>query len=117
LSLRKQGIGLSELAPFARQYKYIKKLGAHEDQIESFIANNMNGANSLRPEKIIDLSNLLFDIAKSEAIPPVDVPIYTKQKLEEKNRLEEQIQEAGAILQSKNVVDDKRIQSIKRTPE
>jgi hypothetical protein len=60
----------------------------------------MNGANSLPPEKIIDLTNQLFDIAKSES---TDVPVYTKQKLEEKNRLEEQIQEAGTVLQSKNV--------------
>ena len=63
----------------------------------------MNGANSLPPEKIIDFTNQLFDIAKSESIPPAEVPVYTKQKLEEKNRLEEQIQEAGTVLQSKNV--------------
>ena len=63
----------------------------------------MNGANSLPPEKIIDLTNQLFDIAKSESIPPAEVPDYIKQKLEEKQRLEEQIQEAGATLQSKNV--------------
>src|SRR5438445_8029102 len=53
--LKKQGIGLNELAPFVRQYNYIKNLGADADQIESFIANCMNGANSLPPEKIIDL--------------------------------------------------------------
>ena len=78
-------------------------MGADQDQIESFIVNCMNGANSLPPEKIIDSTNQLFDIAKSESIPPAEVPVYTKQKLEEKNRLEEQIQEAGTVLQSKNV--------------
>ena len=31
------------------------------------------------------------------------MPIYIKHKLEEKQRLEEQIQQAGALLQSKNV--------------
>jgi hypothetical protein len=31
------------------------------------------------------------------------VPIYINHKLEEKQRLEEQIQQAGALLQSKNV--------------
>lgn len=72
---------------------------ADGDQIESFIANCMNGANSLPP----DLTNQMFDIAKSESIPPAEVPIYIKQKLEEKQRLDEQIQEAGALLQSKNV--------------
>jgi hypothetical protein len=101
--LKKQGIGLNELAPSVRLYNYIKKLGADVDQIESFIVNCVNRANSLPPEKIIDLTNQLFDIAKSESIPPAEVPDYTKQKLEEKQRLEEQIQEAGALLQSKNV--------------
>ncbi len=100
---RKQGLTLCDLGPRLRLYNYIKKLGANGDQIESFIANCMNGANSLPPEKIIDLTNQLFDIAKSESIPPVDVPIYIKQKLEEKQRLEEQIQEVGAILEGKNV--------------
>jgi hypothetical protein len=101
LPLKKQGIGLIELAPFVRLFKYIQKLGADEGQIESFIANCMNAANSLPPEKIINLANQLFDIAKSEAIPPVEVPIYIRQKSEEKQRLEEQTQEAAAILQSK----------------
>jgi hypothetical protein len=100
---RKQGLTLGDLGPRLRLYNYIKKLGADGDQIESFVANCMNGVNSLHPEKIIDLTNQLFDIAKSESIPPAEVPVYTKQKLEEKNRLEEQIQEAGTVLQSKNV--------------
>jgi hypothetical protein len=101
--LKKQGIGIIELAPFVRLYKYVKKLGADADQIESFLANCMSGANSLPPEKIIDLTNQMFDIAKSESIPPAEVPIYIKQKLEEKQRLDEQMQEAGAILKSTNV--------------
>ena len=100
---KKEGLNLSELASRFRLYNYIIKLGANEDNIESFIANCMNGANSLPPEKIIDLTNQLFDIAKSESISPDEVPDLIKQKLEEKQRLEEQIQEAGAILQSKNV--------------
>ena len=103
VSLKKQGIGLNELACSVRLNNYISKLGANEDDIESFIVNCMNGANPLTPENIIDLANQLFDIAKSESIPPAEVPLYTKQKFEEKQRLEEQIHEAGAILQSKNV--------------
>jgi hypothetical protein len=103
VSLKKQGIGLSDLACSIRLNNYINKVAANEDQIESFIVNCMNGANSLPPGKIIDLTNQLFDIAKFESISPAEVPVYTKQKLEEKNRLEEQIQEAGTVLQSKNV--------------
>jgi hypothetical protein len=78
-------------------------LGANEDDIESFIANCMNGANSLPPEKIIDLTNQLFDIAKSESIPPAEIPSHINQKLEEKQGLEKQIQKAGELLLSKNV--------------
>jgi hypothetical protein len=100
---KKQGLGLSELASCFRLYNYIRKLGANEDDIEPFIVNYMNGANSLPPEKIIDLTNQLFDIAKSESIPPAEVQSHIIQKLEEKQGLEKQIQEAGAILQSKNV--------------
>src|SRR2546428_9445212 len=100
--LKKKEIGLNELAPFVRHYIYLKKLGADADQIESFIANCMNGENSLAPEKIIDLTTQLFDVSKSESIPPAEVPGRIKQKLEEKQRLEEQIQETGMLLQSKN---------------
>ena len=103
MSLKRQGIGLNESACSVRLNNYISKLGANEVDIESFIVNCMNGANSLPPEKVINLTNQLFDIAKSGSIPPAEVPVFTKQKLEEKNRLEEQIQEAGALLQSKNV--------------
>jgi hypothetical protein len=100
---KKEGLNLGELASRFRLYNYIIKLGLNEDQIESFIVNCMNGANSLPPEKIIVLTNQLFDIAKSESIPPAEIPGLIKQKFEEKQRLEEQIQEAGTILESKNV--------------
>ena len=96
-----------------RLYNYIIKLGANEDNIESFIANCMNGANSLSPEKIIDFTNQLFDIAKSESIPPAEIPDIIKQKLEEKQKLEKQIQEADALLHSKNVDIETIIEFIK----
>jgi hypothetical protein len=47
--------------------------------------------------------NQLFEIAKSESIPLVEVPICIKQKFDDKQKLEEKINEADAILQSKNV--------------
>jgi hypothetical protein len=100
---RKQGLTLGDLGPRLRLYNYIKKLGADGDQIESFIANCMNGVDSFPPEKIIDLTNQLFDIAKSESIPPAEIPSHINQKLEEKQKLEKQIQEADALLHTKNV--------------
>ena len=100
---KKEGFGLSHVSSLIRLSNYIQKLGANQDQIESFIANCINGANSLQPEKIIDLTNQLFDISKSESIPPAELPAYVKQKIEEKQTYEEQIQQAGAILEGKNL--------------
>jgi hypothetical protein len=100
---KKEGFGLSDIGSSIRLSNYIQKLGANQDQIESFIANCINGSNSLQPEKIIDLTNQLFDISKSESIPPAEVPAYVKQKIEEKQTYEEQIQQAGAILEGKNL--------------
>ena len=105
MSLKKQGIGLdlNDLACSVRLNNYISKLGADEAQIESFIVNSLNGANSLPPEKIIDLTNQLFEITKSESIPPVEVPVCIKQKFDDKQKIEEKIKEADATLRSKNV--------------
>ena len=100
---KKEGFALSQLASSTRLCNYIQKLGANQDQIESFIANCMNGANSLPPEKIINLTNQLFEITKSESIPPVEVPVCIKQKFDDKQKIEEKIKEADATLRSKNV--------------
>ena len=47
--------------------------------------------------------NQLFNISKSESIPLEKVPDCIQQKLQQKEKLEEQIKEAEAVLQSKNV--------------
>ena len=44
---KKEGFGLSDIASSVRLNNYIQKLGANQDQIESFIANL---ANSPEPE-------------------------------------------------------------------
>src|SRR6266705_4121917 len=51
---KKEGFGLIDIASYIRLNKYIQKLGANEDQIESFIANL---ANSPEPQKLIDVAN------------------------------------------------------------
>ena len=86
-----------------RRQNYIKKLGANEEQIESLIANLLDSTKSVPQEKIADLINQLHDIPKFESIPPTKVPAYIDQKIEEKKRLEEEIQKAGAILREMNV--------------
>ena len=85
-------------------YNIIKKSGANEDQIESFISNCMSGigvGNSLPPEKIIDFVNQLFNISKSESIALEQVPDYIQQKLQVKQKLEEQIKYAEAVSRAK----------------
>jgi hypothetical protein len=103
---KKQGSALSDLASQFRFYNFIKKLGANEDQIESFIINctiNSVSVEALSSEKIVDLVNQLFNISKSESIALEQVPDYIQQKLQQKQKLEEEITEAEAVLQSKNV--------------
>ena len=58
---------------------------------------------NLPPEKIINTANQLFNISKSESIALEKVPDDITQKLEKKQKLEEQIKEVEAVLQSKNV--------------
>jgi len=75
-------------------------LGANQDQIESFIANL---ANSPEPEKLIDVANQVAHLSRSESIPLEDLEGHVKQKEEEKQRLEEEIKQTRAILESTNV--------------
>jgi hypothetical protein len=93
---KKQGLALSDLSSRFRLYNIIKKSAANEDQIESFISNCISGAvdSSLQQEKIVDLTNQLFNISKSESIPLEQVPEDIQQKLQQKHKIEEQIKEA-----------------------
>ncbi len=99
VQLKKEGTTLGEFASTYRRHNYIKKLGANEDQIERLIVNL---ASLPEPEKLIDVSNQVAQFSKSQSIPFEALADHIK-KLEEKQRLEEEIQQAGAKLQSKNV--------------
>ena len=100
MSLKTQGIGMSTLACSVRLNNYIKNIGTNEDKIESFIVNL---ANSSEPEKLIDAANQVAELSKSESIPLEDLENHVKQKEEEKQRLEEEIRQTRAILESTNV--------------
>ncbi|MFL6434973.1 MAG: hypothetical protein ACJ71O_14720, partial [Nitrososphaeraceae archaeon] len=101
LQAKKQGLNLSELASSFRLHDFIRNSGAAEDKIESFI-DNINSSN-LPPENIIQYVNQLFAVSREQSIPPDLVSGYIKEKLQEKQKIEEEIKEADAILQSKNV--------------
>ena len=98
---RHHDLNLSELASHFRLYNYFMKSGAKENEIESFIANVSSSDVSL--EKVIELVYQLHEISQSESTPLDQVPNYIKQKLEEKQKIDEAIKEADTVLQSKNV--------------
>jgi uncharacterized protein (UPF0335 family) len=101
LEARKRGISPSNLASFFRLYNFFKNSGAAEKDVESFITNINSGY--IPPGKAIELVNQIYEISRNESVPPDQLPDYIKQKLEEKQKIEEQIQEVDAILQTKNV--------------
>jgi uncharacterized protein (UPF0335 family) len=100
LAAKKQGMTLSELSSNYRLYNFVRS-GAAEEKIESFI-DNINSSN-LPPEKAVEYVNQLYNISNTESIPLDQVSSYIKEKLQEKQKIEEQIKEADATLQSKNV--------------
>jgi hypothetical protein len=98
---RQHGLNWSDLGSHFRLLNFIEKSGAAEDKIESFIANVSN--NDASPEKLIALVNQLHDISKDESVPLDEVPNYIKEKLEQKKKIDDDIQQADAVLESKNV--------------
>ena len=98
---RQHGLNLSELASHFRLYNYFVKSGAAEEKVESFITKI--SSNDISPKNVIELVYQLFKISKGESVPLDQVPNYIKEKLEEKQKIDEQSKEADATLQSKNV--------------
>ncbi len=98
---RQHGLNLSELGSHARLYNYFRKSAAAEDKVESFITKV--SSNNIPPETVIELVYQLYEISKVESIPLDQVSEHIKQELEQKQKIDEQIKEADAILQSKNV--------------
>ena len=94
-------MNLSDLVSNFRLHNIIRSSGATEDEIESFIANV--STNDASPEKVIQYVNQLFAVSKRESIPLDQVSGYIREKLEEKQKIDEEIKQANGILQSKNV--------------
>ena len=98
LEAKKRGMTSSDLASFFRLYNFFRGSGAKENEIESLITNINSGY--ITPDKAIELINQIYEISKSGSVPPDQLPDYMKQKLEEKQRIDE---EAEKVLQNKNV--------------
>jgi hypothetical protein len=97
---KKQGLKLGEYACSIRLNNYIENIGTNPDEIESFIANL---ANSPEPKKLFDVANHIAGVSRSESIPLEDLETHVKQREEEIQRLEEEIKQRRAILESTNV--------------
>ena len=82
-------------------YNFFRGSGVKENEIESFITNINSGY--IPPGKAIELINEIHEITKSKSVPPDQVLDYVKQRLEQKKEIEEAIQQANDVLQSKNV--------------
>ena len=74
-------------------YNYIQNLGTNHDKIESLIVNL---ANSSEPEKIVNVSNQVAQLSRSESISLEDSENHVKQN-------EEEIKSRHEILESTNV--------------
>jgi hypothetical protein len=55
------------------------------------------------PEKVVEYMNQLYEISKAESIPLEEIPSYIKQKLEEKRKIDQDINEANDMLQDKDL--------------
>jgi hypothetical protein len=71
----------------------------------------------VHPEKIVNCVNQLHDISKSDSIPVQEVPSYIEKKLVEKQKIDEEIQQADSALQSKNVTIEAINEHIKLNEE
>jgi hypothetical protein len=100
LEAKKRGLTPSDLASFFRLYNFFRNSGAAEKDVGSFITNINTGY--ITPGKAIETINQIYEISRNESVFPNQLPDYIKQKLE-KQKIDEAIQEADTILQSKNV--------------
>src|ERR687888_1954413 len=101
LEAKKRGMSPSDLASFFRLYNFFRGSGAKESEIESFITTINSGY--ITPGKAIELVNQIYEISRSESVSPDQLPNYIKQKLEEKQKIDEEIEQADVALQSKNI--------------
>jgi uncharacterized protein (UPF0335 family) len=101
VEVKKRAMTPGDLASHFRLFNYLLKSGAVEEEVESFICKLNSGYIPLG--KAIELLNQIYEISKSESVSPDQLPDYIEQNLEEKQKIDEQIKEAGAVLQTKNV--------------
>jgi hypothetical protein len=101
IQAKKRGMTPSDLASLTRLYNYFKSSEVSENEIESFTASV--SAADIPTESIIQCDNQLYEITRGQSIHLHELPGYIEKKLVEKQKIDEEIQQADTILQSKNV--------------
>ncbi len=101
----REGITFNDLAP-VRLNNYIKKLGVDFGHIESFISNI---ANSQDPQQFIDTANKIVQLSASESIPLDKIEDHINGQLEEKEKVEKEVEKSREILKQTNI----NIQTVK----
>jgi hypothetical protein len=95
---RRLGMSLTDCATSFRLFNIFKKMKIEENRIESFILNiqrsciNAKEDEVLSNEKIVNVLMELLEISKSQAIPLQDVRRFVIEKIEQEQRLVENIQ-------------------------
>jgi hypothetical protein len=100
VTLRKIGITPVECAASSRVAMILKKLEVSEDKFESFISSIYNHCYNdlgLTPERIGSYITNLTEF--SQTVPFSEIPNYISQKVEEKKKLEENMQDLNAQIQ------------------
>jgi len=89
--LKKLNINALQCAKGYRLSNIIKHLGAQEENIESFLTQiyKLCTSKSIPPEAIVNISQQI--VALGETIPFSQIPEYMQQKIEEKQRLEQEV--------------------------
>ena len=77
------------------------KSGASENKIESFITKV--SSSDVSPGKVIELVYQLHEISTRESISLDQVPAYIKEKLQQKQKIDENTKQAEVALQNKKI--------------
>ena len=101
MEIRKRGLNFADLSSLLRLYNFFRESGANQDEIESFVAKVHSGG--MPQDKVVEYMSQLYDISRDQSVALEHVPSYIKEKLEDKQKIDQEIKEASEVLHKKNV--------------
>jgi hypothetical protein len=100
MEIRKRGLNFADLSSLLRLYNFFRESGVNQDEIESFVTKVHSGG--MPQDKVVEYMNQLYDISREQSIALEHVASYIKRKLEDKQKIDQDIKEATEVLQTKN---------------